>query len=83
MTVWVLSLKRVIVSVVLVTRASYLSSGGGGVRYEVEEENAFPIWCNLRRHSKRLPVDETIDLQGISGWVDEQDVAVEESGRWL
>ena len=49
----------------------------------VEEENAFPIRCNLRRHSKRLPVDGPIDLQGISGWVDEQDVPVEESVRWL
>ena len=49
----------------------------------VEEESAFAIWFNLRRYSKRLPVDGPIDLQGISGWVDEQEVVVEESGRWL
>ena len=53
------------------------------VRNGVEEESALPIWCALRRHSKRLSVDETIEFQGIRMLADKQNAAVEESVRWL
>ena len=58
---WVLSLKLVIVSVALQSPPERLMYQVVMVFVHngIEEESVFPIWYNLRRHSKRLPVGTT------------------------